>query len=250
MRRKSRKIRPEPSRIELDKLASLKSNDEPKIRYYSKSRSVTIRDNLEGISCTFTVPQKDLADALDSIANLDPSASTALINRLFNALFEAMILHGGPRKAKGIQAKPGLTAFLATVKYASAWTYCFVRHERRKTRDRYLPIQNVDIELKKKVQNWSSYPESEKIILFTAFLVTTAPAYEEKWKKFKLKNPLDDPDEYRSEPFYRTYILPRYQQISKIISRHPKLLSFPSNPYLRAVLDRFLSPASTTTENR
>ena len=205
----------------------------PKIDFSRKTGRVTIRDEVAGIPCTFAVLLKDIDEALNRISNLPSSNTSDLTMRLFDALLEAHHSFTG-RKPRGVQAKRS-KPLLEKIKYASTWTHFFVEWQWQTQEDRHPIIQDATRALERRVKQWPKYDRSDQIVLVTAFLVTGA--YKKDWQTLKLADPFRN---INPEFFYRTYIQPKYDKISAITKKSPRLLAFPSNPYLRRIWHHFL----------
>jgi len=201
------------------------------LSYSRKTGRITIIDPLNKFE-SFKVLPKKVDGQIKRLTRL--SDGTGPNQRLLDGLRAVRIKYGrlieGKHKPKGIHAKTenktlAYDDIRFKLRWAGAWTYCFVRKQWKHPREkRYPPVQQAEDEVKPHVEEWEAHDHSYQIRLITAHLL--GKAYKTEREKNGLLDPLADYTIFNSESFYLTYIQPELRWVIKRISKSPRLAAF------------------------
>jgi len=224
-----------------DKLAFLKKladttvdpSLDPKrdLPYSRKTGQITIKDPLNRFE-SFEVLPKKVDDEIERLTRI--ADGTGPKQRLLDGLRAARIKHGklieGKKKTRGKHAKTenktlAYDNLRSKLRWAGAWTYCFVRMQWKYPREkRYPPVQQAEDEVKPHVAEWEKHDHPYQIRLITAHLL--GKAYKTEREKNGLLDPLAKYENFNSESFYLTYIQPELHWVRKRITKSPRLADF------------------------
>ena len=140
-------------------------------------------------------------------------------------------------KRRPEEGHPGVKKYPSKLQYASAWTYCFIRHQwERPIKNRNPFLKKAESRLRRRlrrekcVDSWKNTKRYWQIRLLTAFLVGNVYANEQK--RHGLKDPLANFAKFHADSFYRTYIQPRLKHVESLVQKkaHATRLSFQRIP--------------------
>jgi hypothetical protein len=228
-----------------DLLEDLTNNrrSEPKrieSRYSRKTRRVTVTVHVDEIPIEVLVSIRSLDRAIDRVCSF--SDGSGPVQMLIDELIHARHKYGHiiDRKKKSRGSQSGRKEILYDLQYASAWTYCFIRHQwERSEKNRHPLLQEAESRLMRRLQEenlvhgWDTAKRSWQIRLLTGFLVGNA--YADERKRHRLTDPLAELVKFHADSFYRTYVQPKLKYVESRVQKKPKLLDSLSNAYLRKV---------------
>ncbi len=201
------------------------------LSYSRKTGRITIKDPLNKFE-SFKVLPKKVDGQIKRLTRL--SDGTGPNQRLLDGLRAVRIKYGrlieGKHKPKGIHAKTenktlAYDDIRFKLRWAGAWTYCFVRKQWKHPREkRYPPVQQAEDEVKSHMKNWELHDHPYQIRLMTAHLL--GKAYKSEREKNGLLDPLADYNNFNFESFYQTYILPELHWVRKRITKSLELAIF------------------------
>jgi hypothetical protein len=226
LKRLTNSYHPEPERVEP--------------RYSRKNQRVTVTVCVYEFPIDASVSIWDLDEAIDRICKF--ARGTGPVQILLDELLIARHQFGhkidGKKKNRGRQSKRG--SILYDLQYASAWSYCFIRHHRELPQKIRNPLlRKFEARLgrrlrkEKMLNDWKNAKRSWQIRLFTAFVVGSA--YARKRDQHGLSDPVAEFAKFHADSFYRTYVQPKLKHVESRVQKRPKLLDSLSNAYLRNV---------------
>ncbi len=213
-----------------------------KPRFSRKTKCVTVTVFIDAIPMEVSVSIKNLDTAIVRLTDL--ADGTGPLQMLLEGSLDARQEFGhiidGKKKTRGRPSRSKEISF--KLQYASAWTYCFIRHQwERPIKNRNPFLKKAESRLRRRlrreerVDSWKNTTRSWQIRLLTAFLVGNVYANEQK--RHGLKDPLANFAKFHDDSFYRTYIQPRLKHVESLVRKRPTLLDSLSNAFLRKVFD-------------
>lgn len=209
-------------------------------RFSRKTKRVTVTVYIDELPIEVLVPIKSLDKAIDRLCRYADGSGP--LQMLFAELIHSRQKYGhiidGEKKTRGIQS--GREGISYDLRYASAWTYCFIRYQwKQPTKKRNPFLKTAESRFRQRlrdeklVDGWDNAKRSWQIRLLTAYLVGNA--YADERNRHRLTNPLVKFAKFHADSFYRTYVQPKLKHVESRVQKKPQLLDSLSNAYLRKV---------------